>query len=533
MAEFQLSALDLYMVGAYTVLIIAIGVWVGRKTESSEDYFLAGRSLIWPIVGFSLFASNISSSTLIGLSGAAYSSGIAVYNYEWFAVVVLVLFIFVFLPFYLKSRVYTMPEFLEKRFDERSRYYMAGIVIVGNVILETAGGLYAAAIVVQLAYPGVELWQSIVVLAILAGAYTAVGGLKAVVYTDAIQAVLLLVGSVIISVIAFNQIGSWEAVKAGVSPDKLSLIRPLDDPTMPWLGLITGLPLLGVYFWCNNQFMVQRTLGSKSLDHGRWGALFAGLLKVPVLFIMVLPGTFAILLYPDLSNADQVFPTLLFDLLPTGIRGIMLVALVAAIMSSIDSTLNAVSTMVTMDFVKKLRPDTPDRRLVTIGRLATVVVMVLGVLWAPQIARFENLWDYLQEVLAYISPPIVAVFIVGIFWKRANGNGAFAGLLTGFFVAMPLFVLRVMTRLDMNPIFEVDLQFLYVAPLLFLLCSFVIIVVSLQSAPPSAEAQELVWTPALYREDTIRLKDVPWYKNYRVLSVLLLLLTFGVVGLFW
>ncbi|MBO6575937.1 MAG: sodium:solute symporter [Rhodothermales bacterium] len=531
MSGFQLSGLDLFMVAAYTVLIIVIGVWVGRKTETSEDYFLAGRSLIWPIVGFSLFASNISSSTLIGLSGAAYSTGIAVYNYEWMAVIVLILFIFVFLPFYLRSKVYTMPEFLERRFDQRSRYYMASIVIVGNVLLETAGGLYAAALVVQLAYPGIELWQSIVVLAVLAGAYTAVGGLKAVVYTDTIQAVLLLIGSVVISVIAFNQIGSWAEVTAAVPAEKLSLVRPLDDPNLPWLGLITGVPLLGIYFWCNNQFMVQRTLGSKSLDHGRWGGLFAGLLKVPVLFIMVLPGTFAILLYPTLDNPDLVFPTLLFDLLPTGIRGLMLVALVAAIMSSIDSTLNAVSTMVTIDFVKKLRPETPDARLVRVGQIATIVVMVLGVLWAPQIARFENLWDYLQEVLAYISPPIVACFLIGIFWKRANGTGAFAGLLFGFFVGMPAFAFRVMTRLDMNPIIEVTMPFLYVAPLLFLACSAVIIVVSLMTAPPSAEAQELVWTTDVYRQDTEALKGVAWYKNYRILSVMLLVLTLAVV--FW
>lgn len=533
MPEFQLSTIDLAMVGLYTVTIIAIGFWAGRGSDTTEDYFLAGRSLIWPIVGFSLFASNISSSTLIGLSGAAYSSGIAVYNYEWFAVVVLILFIFVFLPFYLKTKVYTMPEYLERRFDQRSRYYMATVVIIGNVLLETAGGLYAAAIVVQLAYPGIELWQSILVLAILAGFYTAVGGLKAVVYTDAIQAVLLLIGSLTISIIAFNQVGSWAEVVAAVPPEKLSLIRPLDDPNLPWLGLLTGVPLLGVYFWCNNQFMVQRTLASKSLDHGRWGGLFAGLLKIPVLFIMVLPGTFAILLYPDLSNADMVFPTMLFDLLPTGLRGIMLVALVAAIMSSIDSTLNAVSTMVTMDFVQKLRPDLSNRALVNTGKVATVVVMVLGVLWAPQIARFENLWDYLQEVLAYISPPIVAVFIVGIFWKRANGTGAFAGLLAGMLIGMPAFVLRVLTRLEMDPFIEIRAPFLYVAPLLFLMCVGVIIVVSLRTAPPSERQQELVWTPALYRADTERLKDVSWYKNYRVLSVLLLLLTLSVVVSFW
>jgi solute:Na+ symporter, SSS family len=533
MSGFQLSALDLYMVGAYSLIIIAIGFWVGRKTETAEDYFLAGRSLIWPLVGFSLFASNISSSTLIGLSGAAYSSGIAVYNYEWFAIVVLILFIFVFLPFYLKTRVYTMPEFLERRFDQRSRYYMATIVIILNVVLETAGGLYAAAIVVQLAYPGIELWQSIVALALLAGVYTAAGGLKAVVYTDAIQAVLLLVGSLVISVIAFNQVGSWDAVVAGVSPDKLSLIRPASDPNMPWPVLLTGLPLLGVYFWCSNQFMVQRALGSKSLDHGRWGSLFAGLLKIPVLFIMVLPGTFAIILYPALENADMVFPTMLFDLLPSGIRGLMLVALVAAIMSSIDSTLNAVSTMVTMDFAKKLRPQTTEKGLVTIGRVATVTVMVLGALWAPQIARFENLWDYLQEVLAYMTPPIVACFLVGVFWKRANAHGAFAGLVGGFLMAMLIFALRVMERVGANPPITIELHFLYMATILFVASSLIIVLVSLRTAPPPAETQELVWSMAMYREDTERLRGIAWYKNYRVLSGLLLALTLTVVGMFW
>jgi solute:Na+ symporter, SSS family len=533
MPQFQLSTLDLVMVGVYTVVIIAIGVWVGRKTKTTEDYFLAGRSLLWPVVGLSLFASNISSSTLIGLSGAAYSTGIAVYNYEWYAVVVLILFIFVFLPFYLKARVYTMPEFLERRFDQRSRYFMATIVIVGNVLLETAGGLYAAALVIQLAFPGFSLLFSVVLLALLAGAYTAFGGLKAVVYTDTIQAVLLLIGSVVISIIAFNQVGSWAAVTAAVSPDKLSLIRPLDDPNMPWPTLLTGIPLLGVYFWCNNQFMVQRTLGSKSLDHGRWGSLFAGFLKVPVLFIMVLPGTFAIVLYPALANADMVFPTMLFDLLPAGIRGLMLVALVAAIMSSIDSTLNAVSTMVTFDFVQKLRPDMSNERLVWVGRISTVVVMVLGVMWAPQIAKFENLWDYLQEVLAYLSPPIVACFMVGIFWKRANGTGAFVGLLSGLLFGVPMFAFRVMTRLDLNPPIEITMPFLYIAPLLFVFCALVIVVVSLYTPPPSAEAQELVWTRDLYREETQRLKDVPWFKNYRVLSVLLLIVTLSVVVMFW
>ncbi len=518
MPQFVLTTADLITVGVYVVIIIWIGFYVGRKTKTTEDYFLAGRTLTWPLIGLSLFASNISSSTLIGLAGSAYGTGIAVYNYEWFAVVILIIFIIFFLPFYLKSRVYTMPEFLEKRFDQRSRFYMSGITVVGNVMIETAGGLYAAALVVQLAFPSIPLWQSIVVLAILAGLYTAVGGLKAVVYTDAIQAVLLLIGATAIAWIAFDKIGgSWQAVLDAVPAAKLSLIRPLDDPTMPWLGLVTGVPLLGFYFWCNNQFMVQRTLGSKNLDHGRWGALFAGLLKVPVIFLMVLPGTFAILLYPALDNPDMVFPTLMFDLLPAGIRGIMLVALVAAIMSSIDSTLNAVSTLVTMDFVKKFRPDTPNQTLVWVGRITTVIVMILATLWAPQIVRFPSLWEYLQAILAYLSPPIVACFILGVFWKRTNADGAFAGLMVGFVCLILLGT------------FQPSIHFLYVAPLLFILCSAVIVVVSLMTDPPPRETETYVWTPALYREDTERLKGMPWYLNYRILSAILLVITLGVV----
>lgn len=526
MSEFSLSTLDMVMVVIYIVGIVALGFWVARRTKTTEDYFLAGRSLTWPLIGLSLFASNISSSTLIGLAGSAYSTGIAVYNYEWFAVIVLVFFIIFFLPFYLKTRVYTMPEFLEKRYDARSRYYFSGIMIMGNILLETAGGLYAAALVIQLIYPDVPMLQVVTILAIVAGLYTAAGGLKAVVYTDAIQAVLLLLGSGAVAFMAYQQVGfSWEAVKAVTPPEALTIIMPLDDPVLPWLGLITGVPLLGIYFWCNNQFMVQRVLGSKTLDHGRWGGLLAGFLKVPVIFLMILPGVFARLLYPELDNADMVFPTLIFDLLPDGIRGIILIAMVAAIMSSIDSTLNAVSTLVTMDFVKKFRPHTSNERLVWVGRVTTVVVMFFAILWAPQIAKFPNLWTYLQEVLAYISPPIVALFMMGVFWKRANAQGAFAALMAGLVATIAYIV-----AFNINP--DLKINFLYVATILFIICCVVLFVVSLRTAPPSKDIQDtLVWTRAIYDADTEMLKNVPWYQNYRVLSVLLIIFTIIVVGM--
>jgi len=517
MSEFVLTTVDLITIGVYAVAVIAVGFLASRHTSTAEDYFLAGRSLTWPLIGLSLFASNISSSTLIGLAGDAYASGIAVYNYEWFAAVVLVFFLIFFLPIYLRTRIYTMPEFLERRFDVRSRYYVSSVTILGNVLLETAGALYAGALVVRLVYPDVPLWESVAVLAFLSGLYTAAGGLRAVVYTDAIQAVLLVVGATIVSMLAYVKVGSWSAVTASFTEQELSLIQPLDHPNLPWLGLITGLPLLGVYYWCSNQYIVQRALGARNVDEGRKGALLAGFLKLPVLFIMVMPGAFARVLYPDLETADMVFPTLVFDLLPLGFRGVVLVALVAAIMSSIDSTLNAVSTLVTMDFVKKKRPDLDNRRLVQVGRVATVVVMILGSIWAPQIARFSSLWQYLQGVLAYITPPIVACFLVGVFWRRANSTGAFAALMVGMVGAFILVATG-------TPI-----HFLYVAAILFMASTLTIVIVSLATPPPSADAIEgLVWSKKMLSAEFSSIAARP-YTHYLTISALLLAITAAIV----
>ena len=267
MPQFELATLDLVMVGLYVVFIVAVGFYFARRTETTDDYFLAGRSLTWWLIGFSLFASNVSSSTLVGLSSAAFSSGIAVYNYEWMAALVLIVFIIFFLPFYLKTQVFTMPEFLERRFDERSRYYFSALMIFMNIVIDTAAALYAGALVVQIVYPNIPLWVSVVILGILAGIYTIAGGLKAVVYTDAVQAVLLLIGAFLVAVLSFNAIGgSWDAVKAAVPEQDLSIILPASDPVMPWPGLLTGVFLLGFYFWGTNQFMVQRTLGAKDLN---------------------------------------------------------------------------------------------------------------------------------------------------------------------------------------------------------------------------------------------------------------------------
>lgn len=532
MPDFSLHTIDVVTIVVYIIAIMGIGIWVSRKTETSDDYFLAGRSLTWFFIGSSLLASNISSSSLIGMAGSAYKSGISVYNYEWMAGIVLVIFAIFFIPFYLKSRVFTMPEFLERRFDSRSRYYFSGMTIIGNIFIDTAGSLYAGGLVIQLLYPEVPFVLAVVALALIAGLYTIVGGLKAVVYTDAIQAVLLLFGAVLITTIAFVKVGSWETAMEATTPEMMSLVKPISDDFLPWPGLIFGVPLLGFYFWCTNQFMVQRVLGAKNINHARWGALFAGFMKLFVIFIMVFPGIFALTLYPDLPHQpgytpDLVFPVLLFDLLPAGIRGLILVALIAAIMSSIDSTLNSASTLVTMDFAQKLNPKLNQKKLVLIGRITTFAFMVISAVWAPMIRNFPSLWEYLQSVLAYQAPPFVAAFILGIFWKRTTGAGAFAGLLGGHLTSLVLFLL-------INVFGVFNLHFLYIAPILLVVSMLIMVLVSnLTEAPSSEKIKDLIWSRALFNQETIEMKGLAWYKNYRVQSAVILAVTAVIVIIFW
>ncbi|MDT8436008.1 MAG: sodium:solute symporter [Gemmatimonadota bacterium] len=529
MPTFTLGGIDLAMVVVYAVLIVAIGIYFGRKHEDAEEYFLAGRRMLWPVIGISLYASNMGSTALVGLTGDAYSTGISVFNYEWMAAVVLVVFAIFFAPFYIKTGVYTMPEFLERRYDGRSRYYFSGLTLFGNIVIDTAGHLYAGGLVLKLIFPDVPLAETIAILAVLAGIYTILGGLAAVMITDVIQTGLLLLGTVIVATVAFLKVGSWEAVTAVTPPEMLSLVRPMDDPAVPWLGLITGVPLLGFYFWGTNQFMVQRTLAAKNVHHARWGALLAAALKLPVIFLMVLPGTMARVLYPDLPNPDMVYPTMMFDMLPVGLRGLILTGLVAALMSSIDSTLNSASTLVTMDFVRKWKPQLDQRQLMRVGRVATAVFMVLAALWAPQIVHFGSLFKYLQSVLAYISPPIVAVFLLGVFWRRTTANGAFFALITGLVVSVTLFVANI-TGAAWMP----DIHFLLVAPILFVFSLVAAVGVSLAGAPPAAEkVADTTWTPAFFRRESEELREMAWWKNYRIQSVALLAATAVVVLMFW
>ena len=607
MRSFELTGLDIGIMLAYAVLIIAYGLYHAKR-KNSEEYFLAGRNMLWPIVGISLFAANISSSTLVGLAGDAFKTNTHVYNYEWLAAVVLVFFAIFFLPFYLKSRVYTMPEFLERRYDTRSRYYFSFITIVGNVLIDTAAGLYVGTIVLKLMFPEMSSAMIITILAFAAAAYTIPGGLNSVIQTEVIQAILLIFGSILLTYFALEQVGGWSGFINGLNAkgqagellselqnggtrtlaganEVLSLVRPGDDKFMPWTGLLLGAPILGFYFWANNQFMVQRVLGAKNLNHGRWGALFAGLLKLPVILIMVIPGTIAILLYSDLDlsfmnyvlpNGDicqnlrdcpnATYPLLLFDLLPKGILGLVLAGLLAAMMSSVSATFNSASTLVTMDFVQKLRPGMSSQQLVRAGQITTLVLVILASIWAPMIERFDSLWEYLQKILSYIAPPVAATFVVGLFWKRANGHGSIACLLTGLFISIIMVIATVLGGqaesagrepaawiTDLNSI-----HFLHFTFGLFILCGLVNIIVSLLTPAQTPifmrtasvdDASEMegtepgdliedrrenyIWRTSLFTEETEELKDLPWYLNYRILAIGLLIMTAMVVGYFW
>ncbi len=569
MLDLSLSSLDVTIMLLYGVFIIGYGLYHAKR-KNSEEYFLAGRNMIWPIVGIALFAANISSSTLVGLAGDAFKTNTHVFNYEWLAAVILVFFAIFFLPFYLKSRVYTMPEFLERRYDSRSRYYFSAITIVGNVLIDTAAGLYVGNIILKLMFPDIDSWIIIVILAFAAAAYTIPGGLNSVIQTEVIQAILLVMGSVVLSYYAFDAVGGWQGMIGGLdslaaagqffnettgirlnsAEEVLSMVRPAGDEFMPWTGLLVGAPILGFYFWANNQFMVQRVLGAKDLNHGRWGALFAGLLKLPVIFFMVLPGTIAILLYSDLdltslnyvlptgeacSNLsdcpNMTYPVLLFSLLPKGLLGLVLAGLLAAMMSSVSATFNSASTLITMDFVNKLRPNLTSKQLVRVGQISTLILVVLASLWATQIDKIaDTLWLYLQLVLSFICPPIVAVFILGLFWKRANAQGAIVSLLSGFVFAVFLLASKSYGWIDAIN----DIHFLHMTFFLFVVCASIHIVVSLASGPADPEkVAQYVWTKSLIHEETLEMQMLPWYKNYRILSIFLLILTAILVGYFW
>lgn len=520
MYQLEIAAADLVIIGVYFAIVFAIGFSVARRTHDSDDLFLAGRRLGWLPIGLSLFASNISSTTLIGLAGAAYSWGIAVANYEWMAAPILVVFAVFLIPLYLRGRIGTVPEYLERRFDYRVRRYFSALTLVSNIAVDTAGALFAGALVLTGFIPALDLFSAALLLAAIAAAYTAAGGLAAVVYTDVLQAVILLLGACLVTFMAFATIDfDWSRVVAAAEPGQLELFLPLSDPNLPWLGTLVGVPVLGFYFWCTNQFIVQRVLGARSLADARRGALFAGLLKLPVLFIMVIPGVVATQILPPLDNGDQVFPALVSELLPVGLRGLVLAALVAALMSSIDSTLNSASALLTLDFIKPLRPELTPHQLGWVGRGAIFLFMLLSAAVAPLIGSFEGLFHYLQTALAYLVPPVAALFLVGAVWRRPGPVAALATLIGGHGLSTILFA---MTQTGL-----LNLHFTLVAGLIFGV-SLLILTLAGLAGRPFEPAPQSVWTLAMAQPESPQ----SWWRDYRTQSLALLLLTAAMVLVF-
>jgi SSS family solute:Na+ symporter len=495
----------------------------------SQGYFLGGRNLGWFIVGSSLFASNIGSEHLVGLAGAGASGDFPAAQFEILAAFMLLLLGWLFVPFYIKSGVFTMPEFLEKRYDSWSRGYLSWVSIVSYVITKISITIAAGGIVFT-ALLGIDFWTGAFVIVVLTGLDTLFGGLKVDAYTDMIQLFVLLGGSIALTVYGLEAVGGWDQVVAKTDDSYLSLWRSLEDPDFPWTGVLLGAPILGVWYWCTDQFIVQRVLAAKDIPTARKGTMFAGFLKLLPLFLFVIPGVIAYalsvgenpqLVFPTENGKtvyDSALPVMTMQILPTGLRGLVVAGLLAALMSSLSSVFNSCSTLFTFDVYKKYKPQASEKELVKTGQLATGVLVILGLLWVPCLSFIEGgLFQKLQSIQAYISPPIAAVFLLGITHKKLNAKGAKWSLLTGAFLGALRLVLE-MVDPQLSPAFAwfVDMNFLHFALLLFVLCSGVLIGVSTLGTAPSAEALEKTTLDSW--------SSLRGTKTNRVLTILLLVL---------
>jgi SSS family solute:Na+ symporter len=489
-----LDTLDWISISLYFLILVGIVLWVIRKKEdNTEDYFLAGRNVGWFVVGASIFASNIGSEHVVGLAGTGASNKLPLLIYEIQAWVVLILG-WVFLPFYARSGVFTMPEFLEKRFDARSRWLLSIFSIVAYVLTKISVTIYAGGVVVS-ALLGIDFWTGAIVTVILTGIYTILGGMRAVVYTETLQAVLLIIGAAILTYIGLDRVGGWSSMQETLGPEYFNMWRPATDPDFPWPSLLITSTIVGIWYWCTDQYIVQRALTARNIKEGRRGTIFGALLKLLPVFLFLIPGVIALTLKMrgelHWDNPDEAFPVLMSNLLPSGLRGLVAAGLLAALMSSLASVFNSCSTLFTVDIYKKLRPNAPEKKLVRTGQIATVFVVIIGIIWIPIMANISGvLYEYLQSVQSYIAPPITAVFILGIFYKRINAIGALSTLVMGIVVAFTRIVLELIKD-DLDPdgflLKMGDMNFLSFGAWFFLFCLIFLTVVSLLTKAPDKE----------------------------------------------
>ena len=433
----QLHTLDLVVIAVYAVLVIGLGMWVSYRHRASNDLFLADRSFGWPNLGLSLFATNVNPAFMIGMCSVAYTSGMVAANYEWLAWVFLLLLAMVFVPYYLTTKVSTMPEFMQRRFGTATYQFVSWYTLFATMILWLGGSLYTGSILLSqiMNWP---LWVAAVVLAAVATSFTVAGGLAAVVITDAFQAILMLGGALALTVIAFLEIGSVESVVNSVPEDYWKIIRPHDSPDFPWPAMFLGYPVLGIWFWCTDQTVVQRVLGARNVRQAQLACVFTGFLKILPPFIFMLPGIFCYILHPGLTDPDQAFATMVVNHLPVGMTGLIVAVLIAALVSTLDSGLNSFSTVFTLDiYIKYFRPDATPKQTKWIGRVITLLVGALSVAIALGLDTVgRDLFNLLQGVIAFLAPPMAAVFLIGVLWKRATATAAFWTLGLGSIVSL-------------------------------------------------------------------------------------------------
>lgn len=492
----SLESLDWIFIGIYFAILFGVAIWVIlKKNNSTEDYFLAGRNIGWFVVGASIFASNIGSEHVVGLAGAGAGDKIPMLIYEIQAWVVLLLG-WIFLPFYARSGVFTMPEFLEKRFNAKSRWFLSVVSLVAYVLTKVSVTIYAGGIVVA-SLLGINFWVGALATVILTGIYTVLGGMRAVIYTETLQTIVLVLGAAALTWMGLDAVGGWGEIQATLGDEYLDMWRPNSDPDFPWLPLFITSTIAGIWYWCTDQYIVQRALTAKNLKEGRRGTIFGALLKLFPVLLFLVPGIIALTLKMkgelQWDTPDEAFPVLMSNILPAGLRGLVAAGLLAALMSSLASVFNSCSTLFTVDIYKKLRPDTPEKKLVRIGRVATVFVVILGIFWIPIMQNISGvLYEYLQSVQSYIAPPITAVFLLAIFFKRINSQGAYTTLVVGFIVGM----LRVILELQSDNLAEgtvihtlATVNFLTFSAWFFLFC--IVLAVSVSLAYPAQTEAEL------------------------------------------
>ncbi|MGI6417134.1 MAG: sodium:solute symporter [Thermoguttaceae bacterium] len=539
-----METLDWVVIASYFGLLLGVAWWVIlQNKDTADDYFLAGRNLGWFIVGASIFASNIGSEHLVGLAGSGCTDGVAMAHYELHAWCLLVLG-WLLVPFYMRSKVFTMPEFLEKRFNPTSRWVLSLISLVAYVLTKIAVGIFAGGIVFSVLLPEMRVgpldafWVGSILVIVLTGLYTILGGLRTVAYTEAVQTIILVAGSVLVTIFGLKAIGGWSALQAACGSEMFNLWKPLVpegveatwapvketgrmawyfNDRYPWLSMLFCAPVIGLWYWCTDQYIVQRALGAPGEREARRGAIFASFLKLLPVFIFIIPGMICFALatqggtenFADGSRAirsaligedgqlirdeaQKAFPLLVTSVLPAGVRGMVVAGLLAALMSSLAGVFNASATLFTMDFYSKFRPGTSQHRLVWIGRIATAAMVLIGLAWIPVIRGGRGLYDYLQGVQAYLAPPIFVVFFLGVFWKRLNGAGCLAAMIVGFI--MGLFRLAVDTPVKLIDGFAYEpnsflwivnnMFFQYYSILILIVCAATMIAVSLLTRQP-------------------------------------------------